>query len=60
MKNIDPTNTITYIVTFDIDLNVQLGRKLLRFHCPKFMVVNSVEHTVSLFFNYDSKIPTVN
>ena len=40
--------------------NVQLGGKHLKVHYPKLTVMRRVEHTVSLFFNFVSKIPIVN
>ena len=42
------------------DLNVQIPGELLKLHYPKFSVMRGVEHTVSLFLNYVSKIPVVN
>ena len=41
---------------FDGYLNVQLGGRLLKLHYPKFIFMCGAEHTVSLFFNYVSKI----
>ena len=40
--------------------NVQLAGELLKTHYPKISVMRGVEHTVSLFSNYVSKIPVVN
>ena len=45
---------------FDGNSNVQLAGELLKIHYPKVSVMNSVEHTVYLFFYYVSKIPGVN
>ena len=45
---------------FDGASNVQLGGKRLKVHYPKLTVMRGVEHTVSLFFNGVSNIPTVN
>ena len=45
---------------FDGGFIVQLGGKCLKVHYPKLTVMRGVEHTVSLFFNDVSKIPTVN
>ena len=60
MREIDPGKKLTDIVIFDGALNVQLGGKLLKLHDPKLTVMRGVEHTVSLFFNTDSKIPIIN
>ena len=45
---------------FDGASNIQLGENLLKLHCPKLTVMCGVEHTVSLLFNYVSKIPIFN
>ena len=45
---------------FDGVSNVQLGGKCLKVHYPKLTVMCGFEHTVSLLFNYVSKIPIVN
>ena len=45
---------------FDGASNVQLGRNFFKVHYPKLTVMCGVEHTVSLFFNYVSRIPIVN
>ena len=55
MKEIDPAKTLSYIVTFDGDFNVQLAGRLLKVHYPKLTFMRGVEHTVSLFFNCVSK-----
>ena len=60
MRKIDPRKKLTDIVMFDGASNVKLGRKLLKVHYPNFTVMRGVDHTVSLFFNYISKIPIVN
>ena len=39
---IDPTKTLSDIVMFDGDSNVQLGGKLLKFHYPKLTVMRGV------------------
>ena len=45
---------------FDGASNVQLAGELFQIRYPKIKVMRGVEHTVSLFFNYVSKIPVVN
>ena len=45
---------------FDGDFNVQLCGKLLKTHFLKISVMSGIEYTVSLFFNYVSKIPVLN
>ena len=45
---------------FDGASNVQLGGKLLMLNYPNLTVMRGAEHTVSLLFNYVSKIPIVN
>ena len=60
MKEIDPAKTLSDIVMFDGDSNVQLAGRLLKVHYTKLTVMHSVEHTVSLFFNDVSKIPILN
>ena len=60
MKKIDPGKKLTYLIMFDGASNVQLGGKRLKLHYPKLTVIHGVEHIVSLFFNYVSKIPIVN
>ena len=42
---------------FDGASNVQLAGELLKIHYLKITVIRGVEHTVSLFFDYASKIP---
>ena len=42
---------------FDGASNVQLRERILRVHYSKLTVMRGVEHKVSLFFNYISKIP---
>ena len=59
-KRIDPHKSITDVVIFDGASNVQLAGELLKIHYPNISVMRGVEHTVSLFFNYVSKIPVVN
>ena len=59
-KRIDPHKSITDVVVFDGASNVQLSGELLKIHYPKISVMSGVEYTVSLFFNYVSKIPVVN
>ena len=44
---------------FDEDSNVQLGGYLLKIYDPKLNIICGVEHTVSILFNYVSKIPIV-
>ena len=39
---------------------MKLGGELLKSHYSKISIMRGVEHTVSLFFNYISKIPLVN
>ena len=46
MREIDPGKTITDIVMFDGDSNVQLGRKILKENYPKLTIIRGVEHTV--------------
>ena len=45
---------------FDGGSNVQVRGKCLKLHYPKLTVMRGVEHTVSLLFNGDSKIPIAN
>ena len=45
---------------FDGASNVQLGGELLIIHYKKLTGIRGVEHNVSLFFNYVSKIPILN
>ena len=45
---------------FDGSANVQLSGENLKIYDPKLTVMHGVEHTVSLFFHYVSKIPIVN
>ena len=59
MKETDPTKTLSDIVMFDVTQNVQLAGIILKVCYPKFTVMCGIEHTVSLFFNYVSKIPFV-
>ena len=59
MKEIDPAKTLSYIVMFDGDLNVQLAGRLLKVHYPKLTFMRGVEHIVLLFFNDVSQIPIV-
>ena len=40
--------------------NVQLDDELLKIHYSNISVMRGVEHTVSLFYYYVSKIPVVN
>ena len=42
---------------FERATNVQLSGRLLKSHYPNLTVMHGVEHTVSLFSNYASKIP---
>ena len=60
MRKIDPHKSITYVVMFDGDSNVQLAGELLKIHYPKFSIMIGVEHTISLFFYDVFKIPVVN
>ena len=60
IRKIDPHKSITDIVMFDGASNFQLAGELLKIHYPKISVMRGVEHTVSLFFNYVSKIPVLN
>ena len=60
MKEIDPAKTLSDIVMFDGDSNVQLAGRLLKVNYPNLTVMRGVERTVSLFFNDVSKIPIVN
>ena len=57
---IDPHKSITDVVMFDGASSEHLGGELLKIHYPNISVMCGVEHTVSLFFNYVSKIPVVN
>ena len=50
--------TITDVVMFDGDSNVQLGGELMKFHYPKLTVMHGVEHIFYLFFNNVSIIPS--
>ena len=59
IKEIDPINFFSDIVTFDGDSNVQLAGRILKVYYPKLIVMRGVEHTVSLFFNDVYKIPIV-
>ena len=59
MKKIDPHKTITDVFIFDGASNVQIGGEPLKINYPKLKVIHGVEHTVSLFFNDDSKISVV-
>ena len=45
---------------FDGASNVQLSGEMVKFIIQKVSVMRGVEHTVSLFFNYFSKITVVN
>ena len=45
---------------FDGASNVQLAGELLKIHYPKISVMRGFEHTVYLFFNDVSKIPSSN
>ena len=56
----EPNKTITYVVMFDGDSNVQLGGELMKSSHPKLTVMRGVEQNLSLFFNDVSKIPIVN
>ena len=60
MRKIDPHKSITDVVMYDGASNDQLAGELLKIQYPKISVIRGVEHTVSLFFNYFSKIPVVN
>ena len=44
---------------FDGSSNIQLTGKISKVHYPKFIFLCAVEHTVSLFLYYVSKIPLV-
>ena len=59
MKEIDPAKKSRDIVMFDGAPNVQLAGRLLKVNYPKLTVMRGVEHKVSLFFKYVSKIPIV-
>ena len=59
-KRIDPHKSIIDVIMFDGASTVQLAGELLQIRYPKITVMRGVEHTVSLFFNYVSKIPVVN
>ena len=59
-KRIDHHKSSTDVVMFDRASNFQLAGELLKIHYPNITVMRGVEHTVSLFFNYFSKIPVVN
>ena len=60
MKEIEPSKKLSDIVMFYGASNVQLSGRLLKVHDPKLTVMRGVEHTVSSFFNYISKIPIIN
>ena len=45
---------------FDGASKFQLAGEPVKIHYPKVSFMHGVEHTVSLFFNDDSKIPVVN
>ena len=45
---------------FDLTSNVQLSGEFLKIYYPNVTVMRGVEHAISLFFNYVSKIPVVN
>ena len=53
-------NNLSYMVMFDVVLNVQLARRILKLNYPNWTVMSDVEHTVSSFFNDFSKISIVN
>ena len=55
IKTIDPHKSITDVVMFYGDSNVQIAGKLLKIHYPNVSVMHGVEHLVSLFFNDVSK-----
>ena len=57
MEEIDPAKKFSYIVKFDEYPNAQLGGNHLKVNYPTYTGMHGVEHTVSLFFNYVSKIP---
>ena len=59
-KRIDPHKSIIAVIMFDGASNAQFSGELLQIRYPKIIVMRGVEHTVSLFFNYVSKIPVVN
>ena len=59
-NRIDPGKKLIDIVIFDGASNAELGGRLLKVHYPKLTLMHGVEHTVSLFFNDVSMIPTVN
>ena len=54
------TSQFTDVVMFDGASNVQLAGELLKIHYPNITVMRRVDHTVSLFFNYVSKVPVDN
>ena len=56
MKEIDRENKLSNVVMFNGASNVTLVVKLLKVHDTKMTVIHGVEHTLSLFFNYVSKI----
>ena len=60
IRKIDPHKSITDVVMFDGASNIQLAGEMLKIYYPNISVMREVEHTVSLFFNYASKIPSVN
>ena len=49
MKKLYPTKTFKYIAMFYRYSNFQIGCKLFKFHYSKCMVVQVIEHAVSLF-----------
>ena len=53
---IDPTKINIDTVMFDGTSNFQISVDLLKLQNPKLTVMHGVEHTISLFFNYVSKI----
>ena len=57
---IDPHNSITNVVMFDGDSNVQIAGNVLKIHHLNISVICGVKHTVALFFNDVSKIPVAN
>ena len=59
-KETYPAKILSDIVMFDGSFNVQIVGRLLKVYYPKLIVMRSVEHTVSLFFNGVSNIPIVN
>ena len=46
--------TITDVVMFDGDSNVQLGGELMKFHYPKLTVMHGVEH---IFIYFSTMFP---